>query len=182
MRKEVVMFTRTTKEGKKDAPIQAPALNSTIWGGLATAVAAIGAATAGVFSAMNVTEWEVRVAIVAGVTLVIAVGLWGLVVLIRNDMQTRLTGATAKNMGAPKPAGAVSKPAKAEGIEGNVAWITPPSMHVYSAADPATPLQVILVGIDKDKIYYYAAAEGGKPEILTAEGVHHVQLAEHLFR
>jgi hypothetical protein len=169
------VFTRTTQQGRDEAPIQAPALNSTIWGGLAAAVTAVGAATAGLFTAMDVTEWEVRVAIVAGVTAVIAIGLWAVVALVRNDIKTRLTAVTADGKTPPVTA-APEEP------EGSIAWITPPPMHLYSTADTGTPLQVILVGLDKDKVYYYAAAERGRPKTLTADEVHHVQLDEALNR
>lgn len=176
------MFTETTQEGRTSAPIQAPALNSTIWGGLGAAVATVGAATTAIFSAMNTSELEVRVAIVAGVTLVISVGLWAVVTLVRSDAQIRLSGATAKKKDDPKTGDAVPAPAAAEGTNAGVVWITPPSMHVYSIEDPESALQVILVGMNEDKIYYYAAAAGGRPRIFAADAIDHVQLGEHQFR
>jgi hypothetical protein len=166
------MFTKTTQQQKEAAPIQAPALNSTIWGGLASAVAAVGAATVGSFSAMNTTEWQVRVAIVAGVTLVIAVGLVVLVALIRNDSQIRSATAASTSMAITS---------KTRKTASQIAWITPPSMHVYSTTDPETALQVILVGMDKDEVYYLASAPKGRPETLKSEQVAKVELGEHHF-
>jgi hypothetical protein len=54
-------------------------------------------------------------------------------------------------------------------------------MHVYSNAHPGTELQVILVGVGKDKVRYYAAEEGRSPVVLTAEEVRHVAIGEHSF-
>lgn len=167
------MFTKTTQKAE-DAPIQAPALNSTIWGGLASAVGAVGAATAGVFSAMNTTEWQVRVAIVAGVTLVIVVGLAALVALIRNDSQIR--AATASVTGVADASKEAAKGAS------QVAWITPPPMHVYSTAAPQAALQVILVGMDKDDVYYLVAGSEGRPETLKSPQVAKVELVENQFK
>ena len=164
-----MMFTETTEDGKKNAPIQAPALNSTVWGGLAAAVTSIGAAVAGLFTTIDVKEWQVRVTIVACVALVIIAGLVGLVVLIHNDAKIRLTAAAGKDT------------AEAGGTEEGVVWITPPPMHVYSVANPKTQLHVILVGVAKDKVRYYAAEKDRSPVMLTAQDVHHVEIGEHSF-
>lgn len=161
------MFTETTDEQKKNAPIQAPALNSTIWGGLAATVGAVGAAMAGIFSAMNTNEWQVRVAIVGGVTLVVAAGLTAMVALIWNDSRVRM--ATTADAGAAKTAS-------------KIVWITPPSMHVYTTANPETALQVILVGVGEDEVYYLAAAKKGRPETLKSQQIGKVELGEHQFR